>query len=264
MRTARGRWACSELLEITWAHLAIIWLLLQTRPPNCASANGRQKTELWFRKVTMTRQCRDGDCGFFWGQACWWVCHIPGWGTHSRERNRTKTAKWFTVLLSCILPVIFSDTRNKIMTCFGSSSCTSRYTKSGLDELGGTGTTRVQGFSKATGFSSHLKDKRDRRTDVCAPPRRVVDWLLRCLWNANFLSQFSSLFWISAQWTNTFLDSKTSREPDGWEELGKRTHTVWKRYEFLTLHLAKKLWKLEEWNHFWFVQMHAIPVVGGV
>lgn len=166
MRTARGRWARSELLEITWAHLAIIWLLLQTRPPNCASANGRQKTELWFRKVTMTRQCRNSDCGFFWGQACWWVCHIPGWGTHSRERNCTRTAKWFTVLLSCILPVIFSDTRNKIITCFGSSSCTSHYTKRGLDELGRTGTMRT-GF-----FQSHR---------VFQPPQRQKRQTYRCL-----------------------------------------------------------------------------------
>lgn len=167
MRRARGRWASSELLEMTWAHLAIIWLLLQTRPPNCTSANGRQKTELWFRKVTMTRRCRGGDCGFFWGQACWWVCHIPGWGSHSRERNRRKTATWLAVLLSCISPVIFSDTRNKMIPCFGSSSCTPHYTKSGLDELGKTGTTR-------TGF--FLQSHR-----VFQPPQRQKRQTYRCL-----------------------------------------------------------------------------------
>lgn len=109
------------------------------------------------------------------------------------------------------------------------------------------------------GFPTAWKTKETENTDVFALMLQSGGRIFRCLWNANFLSQFSSLFWISAQWANTFLDSKTSREPDGWEELGKRTHTVWKRYEFLTLHLAKTLWKLEEWYHFWFVQMHAIP-----
>lgn len=188
MRRARGRWASSELLEITWAHLAIIWLLLKTRPSNYASANGRQKTELWLRKVIMTCQCHGGDCGFFWVQACWRVCHIPGWGTHSWEWNLIKTAKLFAVLLNCISPVIFSDTRNKIITCFGSSFCTPYYTKSGLDEIGMKGTMNA-GFSMLQGFPTASKTKETEHTDVCV--------LLQELWTNSFSVSGMQIFFHS-------------------------------------------------------------------
>lgn len=129
-RTARGQWASSELLEITWAHLAIIGLLLKTRPSsNYASANGRQKTELWLRNVTMTRQCHGSDCGFFWVQACWWFCHIPAGEAIPENRISGRRQRDF-LLLNWISPVIFSDTRNKIITCFGSTFCTLHHTKS--------------------------------------------------------------------------------------------------------------------------------------
>lgn len=78
-----------------------------------------------------------------------------------------KAAKRFAVLLNCILPVIFSDTRNKIITCFGSSFCTLCYTKSGLDERGMKGTMSAGFFSMLQGFPTASKTKEAENTDVC-------------------------------------------------------------------------------------------------
>lgn len=143
--------------------MATIWLLLKTRPSNYAAANGRQKTAPQLRKVTMRCQCPGCDCGFLLSTGLLMGLPHARLGTHSREWNLMKAAKRFAVLLNCILPVIFSDTRNKIITCFGSSFCTLCYTKSGLDERGMKGTMSAGFFFHATGFSNCLKDKGGRK-----------------------------------------------------------------------------------------------------
>jgi hypothetical protein len=86
-----------------------------------------KKAALGLRKVTVTCQCQGCDCGFLLSTG-------PLMGEpHTRLRNpftgmeSQQAAERFAVLLNGISPVIIFDTRNKILTRFGSSFCTLHY-----------------------------------------------------------------------------------------------------------------------------------------
>lgn len=168
MRTGRGRWLALTLWrssEHIWQSLGFCWkqgLLITLLPME------DQRQHLGLERSQWHASVRAVIVVSFWVQACGWGSHTPGWGAHSWEWNLKQAAKWFAVLLNDISPGIFSDTRNKIITCFGSSFCTLYSIKSGLDEVGRKAQW-VQGFPSAS------KTKEAENTDVCSLQHRLVD-----------------------------------------------------------------------------------------